>query len=593
MNEKKYDSRATSLRTHTCGELSAANAGQKVSLAGWVFTKRNHGGVFFINLRDLYGVTQIVVNPDSPLFKTAEELKSEYVLHVEGTVRPRPGTNANKNMKTGEIEVVAEKIEVLSQSHPLPFDLKEYAGVTEETRLKYRYLDLRRENMAKNLVLRSKVSQVVRNYLYDNGFNEIETPMLTRSTPEGARDFVVPCRSNPGTFYALPQSPQQFKQVLMMSGMDRYFQLARAFRDEELRADRQPEHTQIDMEMSFVDEQDIARIVEGLMHNIFGFLGDKIDDRFPEMEFDDAMLKYGSDKPDLRYTFEIKECSDIFKNSQFKVFAGALAEGGVVRAIKGEGGAKFSRKDMDNVVAAAKKAGAKGLVWLRYKDGKWESPTLKFITEEEQKALAERMEIKDGDAVFIAADKAAVAAPSLGAVRTFIIKTLKPQPVKKWAFLWVRHFPLLELVPETGKYTFTHNPFTAPLPEEISKLDTDPANVKSCQFDLVLNGTELGSGSVRNHRRDIQEKVFEHMGYGKEEARRRFGMIVTAMDYGCPPHGGIGLGFDRLMAIICGTDSIRDVIAFPKTTSGSCLVSEAPSELDESQLKELKIKLDL
>lgn len=593
MNEKKYDSRATSLRTHTCGELSAANAGQKVSLAGWVFTKRNHGGVFFINLRDLYGVTQIVVNPDSPLFKTAEELKSEYVLHVEGTVRPRPGTNANKNMKTGEIEVVAEKIEVLSQSHPLPFDLKEYAGVTEETRLKYRYLDLRRENMAKNLVLRSKVSQVVRNYLYDNGFNEIETPMLTRSTPEGARDFVVPCRSNPGTFYALPQSPQQFKQVLMMSGMDRYFQLARAFRDEELRADRQPEHTQIDMEMSFVDEQDIARIVEGLMHNIFGFLGDKIDDRFPEMEFDDAMLKYGSDKPDLRYTFEIKECSDIFKNSQFKVFAGALAEGGVVRAIKGEGGAKFSRKDMDNVVAAAKKAGAKGLVWLRYKDGKWESPTLKFITEEEQKALAERMEIKDGDAVFIAADKAAVAAPSLGTVRTFIIKTLKPQPVKKWAFLWVRHFPLLELVPETGKYTFTHNPFTAPLPEEISKLDTDPANVKSCQFDLVLNGTELGSGSVRNHRRDIQEKVFEHMGYGKEEARRRFGMIVTAMDYGCPPHGGIGLGFDRLMAIICGTDSIRDVIAFPKTTSGSCLVSEAPSELDESQLKELKIKLDL
>ena len=593
MNEKKYDSRATSLRTHTCGELSAANAGQKVSLAGWVFTKRNHGGVFFINLRDLYGVTQIVVNPDSPLFKVAEELKSEYVLHVEGTVRPRPGTNANKNMKTGEIEVVAEKIEVLSQSHPLPFDLKEYAGVTEETRLKYRYLDLRRENMAKNLVLRSKVSQVVRNYLYDNGFNEIETPMLTRSTPEGARDFVVPCRSNPGTFYALPQSPQQFKQVLMMSGMDRYFQLARAFRDEELRADRQPEHTQIDMEMSFVDEQDIARIVEGLMHNIFGFLGDKIDDRFPEMEFDDAMLKYGSDKPDLRYTFEIKECSDIFKNSQFKVFAGALAEGGVVRAIKGEGGAKFSRKDMDNVTAAAKKAGAKGLVWLRYKDGKWESPTLKFITEEEQKALAGRMEVKDGDAVFIAADKAAVAAPSLGAVRTFIIKTLKPQPVKKWAFLWVRHFPLLELVPETGKYTFTHNPFTAPLPEEISKLDTDPANVKSCQFDLVLNGTELGSGSVRNHRRDIQEKVFEHMGYGKEEARRRFGMIVTAMDYGCPPHGGIGLGFDRLMAIICGTDSIRDVIAFPKTTSGSCLVSEAPSELDESQLKELKIKLDL
>lgn len=583
---------STSMRTNTCGELNISNDGQTVTLAGWVYTKRNHGGVFFINLRDLYGVTQIVVNPDSPLFKIAEELKSEYVIRVTGKVRPRPGTNANKNMATGEIEIEAEKMEVLSTSLPLPFDLKEYAGVTEETRLKYRFLDLRREQMAKNLVLRSRLSQVIRNYLYDKKFNEIETPLLTRSTPEGARDFVVPSRTNPGKFYALPQSPQQFKQVLMMSGMDRYFQLAHNFRDEELRSDRQPEHTQIDIEMSFVHEQDIAILVEGMMKDVFNHINEKIETPFPEIEYADAMLKYGSDKPDLRYTFEIKECSDIFAKSAFKVFSSALSAGGTVRAIKAEGGAIFSRGDMDKITETVKKLGAKGLVWLRFKDGKWESPTLKFITEEEQKALAARLEIKEGDAAFIAADTAAIAAPVLGSVRTQIIKRLNPPQVKKWAFLWVRHFPLLEKDPDSGNWTFTHNPFTAPLPSEESKLDTDPGNVLSCQYDLVLNGTELGSGSVRNHRRDLQEKVFALMGYNKDEAQRRFGMIMNAMDYGAPPHGGIGLGYDRLISIICGCDSIRDVIAFPKTTSGACLMSEAPSEIDDKQLKELRITLN-
>lgn len=583
---------STSMRTNTCGELNISNDGQTVTLAGWVYTKRNHGGVFFINLRDLYGVTQIVVNPDSPLFKIAEELKSEYVIRVTGKVRPRPGTNANKNMATGEIEIEAEKMEVLSTSLPLPFDLKEYAGVTEETRLKYRFLDLRREQMAKNLVLRSRLSQVIRNYLYDKKFNEIETPLLTRSTPEGARDFVVPSRTNPGKFYALPQSPQQFKQVLMMSGMDRYFQLAHNFRDEELRSDRQPEHTQIDIEMSFVHEQDIAILVEGMMKDVFNHINEKIETPFPEIEYADAMLKYGSDKPDLRYTFEIKECSDIFAKSAFKVFSSALSAGGTVRAIKAEGGAIFSRGDMDKITETVKKLGAKGLVWLRFKDGKWESPTLKFITEEEQKALAARLEIKEGDAAFIAADTAAIAAPVLGSVRTQIIKRLNPPQVKKWAFLWVRHFPLLEKDPDSGNWTFTHNPFTAPLPSEESKLDTDPGNVLSCQYDLVLNGTELGSGSVRNHRRDLQEKVFALMGYNKDEAQRRFGMIMNAMDYGAPPHGGIGLGYDRLISIICGCDSIRDVMAFPKTTSGACLMSEAPSEIDDKQLKELRITLN-
>ena len=584
-------SKATALRTHTCGDLNASHAGQTVTLCGWNDSKRNHGGVVFINLRDLYGVTQVVARPDSPVFKAAEEAKSEYVLRVTGTVIQRPGANANKNIPTGEIELEASEITLLNPSLPLPFDLGEHAGVSEETRLRYRFLDLRRPAMAKNLVLRSRLSQVIRNYLYALDFNEVETPMLTRSTPEGARDFVVPSRANPGEFYALPQSPQQFKQVLMMSGMDRYFQLARNFRDEELRSDRQPEHTQVDLEMSFVDEQDVARVVEGMMKDIFASIGERAEGPFPEMEFSDVMLKYGSDKPDLRYALEIKDCSDIFKASGFKVFSGALAEGGVVRALKGEGGAAFSRGDMDKLTELVKKLGAKGLVWLRFKDGKWDSPTLKFFSEAEQAALRDRLEVKDGDAVFIAADKAAVAAPCLGGLRNELIARLKPAPSKKWAFLWVRHFPLLEKDAESGAWTFSHNPFTAPLPEEVHKLDTDPGNVRSCQYDLVLNGVELGSGSVRNHSRAMQEKIFGLMGYDKEAVQRRFGMIVNAMDFGAPPHGGIGIGYDRLVGLICGCDSIRDVIAFPKTTSGACLMSEAPSVIDERQLKELHLKI--
>ena len=582
---------ATTLRTHNCGELKAADIGKTVTLCGWMDVKRNHGGVVFLNLRDLYGVTQVVAKPESPVFKTAEGTKSEFVLRVTGKVTPRPGANANKNMPTGEIELEADEIAILNASLPLPFELSEHAGVSEETRLTYRFLDLRMPRMAKNLVLRSRLSQVVRNYLYGLGFNEIETPMLTRSTPEGARDFVVPSRNNPGEFYALPQSPQQFKQVLMMSGMDRYFQLARNFRDEELRSDRQPEHTQIDLEMSFVDEQDIARVVEGMMVDVFTSIGEKVAGPFPEMEFSDAMLKYGSDKPDLRYGLEIKDCSGIFKDSGFKVFSDTLAGGGVIRAIKGEKGAAFSRGDMDKLTDLVKKHGAKGLVWLRFKDGKFESPTLKFMTDAELSALKDLLAAEEGDAVFIAADKPAAAAACLGALRSELIARLKPAQIKKWAFLWVRHFPLLEKDAESGSWTFTHNPFTAPMPEELHKLDTDPGNVRSCQYDLVLNGVELGSGSVRNHTRALQEKIFALMGYEKEQVQRRFGMIVNAMDYGAPPHGGIGIGYDRLIGIICGTDSIRDVIAFPKTTSGACLMSEAPSTLDEKQLKELHLKI--
>ncbi len=445
--------------------------------------------------------------------------------------------------------------------------------------------------MARNMVLRSRISQVVRNYLYSLDFNEIETPLLTRSTPEGARDFIVPSRNKAGEFYALPQSPQQFKQVLMMAGMDRYFQLARNMRDEELRADRQPEHTQIDLEMSFVDEQDVARVVEGLMQAVFARVGDKIPAPFPEMEYSDVMLKYGSDKPDLRYTLEIKDCSDIFRNSGFKVFSEALAGGGVVRALKAEKAAAFSRGDMDKLTDLVKSRGAKGLVWLRFKDGKFESPTLKFMAGPELAALKDLLAVAEDDAVFIAADKPEVAAPCLGALRSELIARLKPAQTKKLAFLWVRHFPLLEKDAESGNWTFTHNPFTAPLPGEEGKLDTDPGNVLSCQYDLVLNGVELGSGSVRNHSRAMQEKIFGLMGYDKDQVQRRFGMIVNSLDFGAPPHGGIGIGYDRLIGLICGTESIRDVIAFPKTTSGACLMSDAPSIIDEKQLKELHLKI--
>lgn len=580
------------MRTHTCGELSDKYIGERVTLCGWLDSKRNHGGVLFLILRDLYGITQVVVEPKNKFFSTAENLRSEYVIRVKGEVRKRPEGNENKNLPTGGIEVLMDEIEILNTSEELPFAIAEYINVSEETRLKYRYLDIRRETLKKNLVMRSNISQVVRNYLVKNKFYEIETPILTKSTPEGARDFLVPSRINPGKFYALPQSPQMFKQILMISGMDRYFQLARNFRDEDLRSDRQLEHTQIDMEMSFVDEKDVAAVVEGLMKEIFSSVGETIETPFIDMEYSDAMEKYGVDKPDIRYGYEINDITEIFKNTEFKIFRQIIDSGGVIKAINAKNIHNYSRSEIDKLTETLKLNGAKGLIWLKMKDEKIESSIIKFLSDEDIKNLKEKLNITDGDTVFIVSDNKKDILKYIGILRNEIIKYDK-NPSRKWAFLWIRHFPLLEWKEDENRYDATHNPFTAPLPEEIYKLDVkeELENIKSCQYDLVLNGVELGSGSVRNHRKEIQEKIFRLMGYDDRQIEEKFSMIMNALSYGAPPHGGIGIGLDRLVALICGYESIREVIAFPKTTSGLCPMTEAPSTVDEKQLKELHIKV--
>ncbi|MEW5951213.1 MAG: aspartate--tRNA ligase [Elusimicrobia bacterium] len=580
------------MRTHTCGELNSSHIGQKAVLCGWADSKRNHGGVLFINLRDLYGITQITVNPENPFFQTAEKIKNEFVIKAEGIVAKRPQGNENKNNPTGEVEIIPSALEIISQSSELPFDLGEHAQAGEEIRLKYRYLDIRRKNISQNLVLRGKVANIIRSYLCERQFNEIETPILTKSTPEGARDYLVPCRTNPGTFYALPQSPQVFKQILMVAGMDRYFQLARNFRDEDLRSDRQPEHTQIDMEMSFAGEKDVAEAVEGMMEKIFSFLGEKIERPFLELEYKDAMSLYGSDKPDLRYDIKFENVTSIFKNSSFKVFSDVISSNGEIRAIKAKASAQiYSRGETDKLTDILKKNGAKGLAFFKIKEGKPEGGAGKFISGEEFSALSSLLNLQEGDTVFLIADFPENLNKYAGILRNSIIEKIKPPVLKKRAFLWVRHFPLLEKDCESGNWTFTHNPFTAPLKEHLNMLDTDPGEVLSYQYDLVLNGVELGSGSVRNHDIKIQEKIFSLMGYSKEEMYFRFPMILNALKYGAPPHAGIGIGFDRLMGIICSTDSIRDVIAFPKTTSGACLMTESPSPVSEKQLKELGISV--
>ena len=581
------------MRTHHCGDLRAAHAGKSVTLSGWIHSRRDHGGVYFFDLRDRSGLVQVVVHPEkAAAFLVAAKLGAEYVVSVVGVVGKRPSGTENPKMPTGEIELSAEEITVLNASKTLPFEIEENSNVSEETRLKYRFLDLRRRKMLENLTLRHRVSTTVRRVLDGEGFLEIETPMLTKATPEGARDFLVPSRLTPGTFYALPQSPQIFKQILMVSGIERYFQLARAFRDEDLRSDRQPEHTQIDIEMSFVEEKDIHSLVERMVKTIFKeTMGVELTTPFPSFEYEDVMKRYGSDKPDLRFGLEIQDCTEIFKNSQFKVFGETARSGGVVRALKAA--AEFSRADIDKLTDLAKAHGAKGLAWVKWEAAGPSSPILKFLGAEEIKALESLIGAKPGDYAFFAADKAIPAALCLGAIRKELIARLKPAPKEPWSFLWVKHFPLLEWEPEEKRWTFTHNPFTSPLAEEMSWLDSKPGEMRSHQYDLVLNGVELASGSIRNHRAEIQRKILGLMGFSLEEQNQKFGLLLNALEYGAPPHGGIALGLDRLIAILRGEDSIREVIAFPKTQKGTCPLSEAPGPVGAKQLKELHIKLDV
>ncbi|MBI4679288.1 MAG: aspartate--tRNA ligase [Elusimicrobia bacterium] len=579
------------LRDRSASDLGPGQVGQLVRLAGWVHAKRDHGGVCFFNLRDRSGIVQVVAHPeDRQAFEAAQGLGLEYVVALDGTVEARPAGTENPKLSTGAIEVRAGKISLLNPSKPLPFMIEDEVNANEETRLKYRYLDLRRPKMLGHVLLRHAVAMAVRRVLDRTGFLEVETPILTKATPEGARDYLVPSRLAPGSFYALPQSPQILKQILMVSGIERYFQLARCMRDEDLRADRQPEFSQIDLEMSFVEEADVHAVVEDMLQAVFKeALGVEIKTPFARMDYAEVMRTYGSDKPDTRFGFEIKDCTLIFRDSGFKVFADAAATG-TVRGLKAPG--PLSRAEVDRLGETVKTLGAKGLAWIEWKPGGPVSPIVKFLRPEELDGLSALFRAEEGDFLFFCAGPAHVAAPALGGLRKELIANIQPDPKTPWSFLWVTHFPLLEWSPDENHWTFAHNPFTAPLAEELSKLDTDPGNVRSHQYDLVLNGVEIASGSIRNHRSDVQRKILSLMGYRPQEMDEQFGLLLNALDYGAPPHGGIALGYDRLIAILRGENSIREVIAFPKTAKGVCPLSGAPSAVLPKQLQDLGIRLD-
>jgi aspartyl-tRNA synthetase len=581
-------------RTDYCGDLRQKDVDRAVTLLGWVQRRRDLGGLIFVELRDRQGIVQVVFNPElnREPHEKAQSLRSEFVVGVKGKVVTRPEGTTNPKLNTGEIEVIAQELKILNPSKNPPFLIEDDEEVAENVRLQYRYLDLRRPKLQQNLILRHRVAKEVRNYFDALGFLEVETPMLTKSTPEGARDYLVPSRVNPGLFYALPQSPQLFKQILMISGFDRYYQIVRCFRDEDLRSDRQPEFTQIDVEMSFVTIEDIQRTMEGLMVHIFkAILGEELKTPFPCLTYEEAMTRYGVDKPDIRFGMELKEVTSALKHSSFRIFKEAIEKGEVIKALNVKGGSSFSRKEIDDLNPVVYAYGGKGLISTKVSPNGWQSAIQKSITDEERKKVEEILEAKENDLLLFMAGPLKVVNQSLANLRLHLGQKLGLIPGDVYRFVWILDFPLLEYDETEKRFVAVHHPFTASKDEDIEKLQNHPEQVKAKAYDLVLNGSELGGGSIRNHLREVQSLVFEKLGMGEEEARERFGFLLEALQYGTPPHGGIAFGFDRLIMLLSHSESIRDVIAFPKTQKATDLMTDAPSKVDPKQLEELSIKL--
>ncbi|WNB93303.1 aspartate--tRNA ligase [Bacillus sp. NEB1478] len=580
-------------RTHQCGKITEELIGEKVTLTGWVQKRRDLGGLIFIDLRDRSGIVQVVFSPEasSSALETAEKVRSEYVLTVTGTVIERDASTVNTAMETGKIEISGENLEIVNSAKTPPFSISEDNEINEDTRLKYRYLDLRRPIMQQTLKMRHDVTRYIRNFLENDEFMEMETPMLTKSTPEGARDYLVPSRVHPGEFYALPQSPQLFKQLLMVSGFEKYYQIVRCFRDEDLRADRQPEFTQVDIETSFMSQEALLSMMETMMTGLLQKVkGVEVPKPFPRMTYKEAMDRYGSDKPDTRFGLELINVSDLVKESGFKVFAAAVSNGGEVKAINVKGqAANYSRKDIDNLTEFTAVYGAKGLAWMKLEAEGLKGPISKFFNEEESAALISTLHAEEGDLLLFVADKPSVVADSLGALRQKLGKDLELIDQKKFNFLWVVDFPLVEHDEEAGRYVALHHPFTMPKTEDLHLMDSNPSEVRAQAYDLVLNGYELGGGSQRIYQRDVQEKMFKVLGFSEKGARVEFGFLLDAFEYGTPPHGGIALGLDRLVMLLAGRTNLRDTIAFPKTASASCLLTNAPSPVNEKQLDELHL----